>query len=305
MVNSDREVDIGLVAPIVEQVVPGSDGVGLHVRRRDAGGTGLPVLAVHGLSSNARLWDAVGERLARLGHPVAAVDQRGHGRSERNGGGWDFATLAADLVAVIDSLGWRDERRPLVAGQSWGGNVAIELAVRHPDAVRALALIDGGTIELADRFADWPTARAALAPPDFQGIAATTIETGLRDRHPDWPESGIEATMANFEILPDGTVRPWLRLDDHMAILSELWAHRPSTRYPQVAVPVLLVPAIDPSSPGARFMTVKRNEVVGAEHLLPRSATRWMTGDHDLHAQHPEAVADLLHDAADLTIFEQ
>src|SRR5688500_20348076 len=46
------------------------------------GGGGRPVLLVHCLSSNARLWDGVAARLAEAGHPVVAVDLRGHGSSE-------------------------------------------------------------------------------------------------------------------------------------------------------------------------------------------------------------------------------
>ena len=54
--------------------------VALHARHRP-GGAAHPVLLVHGLSSNARLWDGVSEHLAAAGHPVVAVDLRGHGAS--------------------------------------------------------------------------------------------------------------------------------------------------------------------------------------------------------------------------------
>ena len=124
------------------------------------------MLLVHGLASNARLWDGVADRLAASGHPVAAVDQRGHGQSDKPDDGYDFATLTGDLLALLADLGWQDERRPWVAGQSWGANVVLELAVRHPDATQGLVLVDGGTMELGHRFADWPTCEAALAPPD-------------------------------------------------------------------------------------------------------------------------------------------
>jgi pimeloyl-ACP methyl ester carboxylesterase len=107
---------------------------------------------VHGLASNARTWDGVAARLAALGHPVAAVDQRGHGRSDKPDTGYDFATVSADLAAVVAGLGWD---RPLVAGQSWGGNVVLELAVRHPSVAGGIACVDGGTLEVARRFPSW------------------------------------------------------------------------------------------------------------------------------------------------------
>ena len=150
-------------------------------------------LLVHGLASNARLWDGVATRLAGRGHPVAAVDQRGHGQSDKPDSGYDFATLTEDLAAVLAALDWPDDRTPLAAGQSWGANVVLELAIRHPGAVGGLVLVDGGTMDLADRFADWPTCEAALAPPPLLGTKAVDFEAMIRLHHPDWPEEGITA----------------------------------------------------------------------------------------------------------------
>jgi pimeloyl-ACP methyl ester carboxylesterase len=261
-----------------------SGGVTLAVRVSRPG-RGVPVLLVHGLSSNARLWDGAAARLADLGHPVAAVDQRGHGRSDKPDTGYDFATLTADLTSVIDGLGWHE---PLAAGQSWGGNVVLELAINYPDATRSVACIDGGMIELAGRFPTWELARDALTPPALAGRPAREFEALIRRLHPDWPESGIRGTLANVEVRADGTVAPWLSLDRHLTILRHLWEHRLSERYPLVPVPVLLVPAGHAPPEG----------VAKAEAALPRARTQWFPGaDHDIHAQHPVELADLLHAA--------
>jgi pimeloyl-ACP methyl ester carboxylesterase len=243
----------------------------------------------------------VADRLAAAGHPVAAVDQRGHGRSDRPDQGYDFTVLTADLVAVLADLGWVDDRRPWAAGQSWGGNVVLELAAQHPGAARGVVLVDGGTIELSNHFSDWATCSAAMAPPKLTGIAAASFERVLRTRHPDWPESGIAGTMANFEVFADGTIRPWLPRAHHMTILRHLWDHRPSTRYQLVAAPTLILPAEDLAN--QRWMATKRDEVMRASTLLPRSVTHWISGDHDLHAQHPDLVAKLIEDAMDPASF--
>jgi len=293
---------------VVEQRIRVGRGVVLAVRRYhpdpdpdtnddpDARAGGVPVLLVHGLASNARIWDGVAAHLAAAGHPVAAVDQRGHGQSDKPDTGYDFATVTADLAAVIDALGWAGgtggggASPPLVAGQSWGGNVVLELAIRHPDAARAVACIDGGTIEIRGIFPTWETARAAMTPPRLAGLRASVLESMLRSAHPDWPETGIAGALANFEVRPDGTVAPWLTLDRHMAIVAELWHHHPSQRYPLARRPVLLVPTTIP--------------VDGAEAALPCCRVRPFEGaDHDVHAQHPAELAALLHDATGAGFF--
>jgi pimeloyl-ACP methyl ester carboxylesterase len=281
----------------VEQVAV-ADDVALHVRRWS--GDRRPFLLVHGLASNARLWDGVAAELAAAGHAAAAVDLRGHGRSSAPDGGYDVATVADDLAELVEDLraraGWST---PVVAGQSWGGNVVVELAARHPGACAAIAGIDGGTIELHRRFPTWEDCTEALAPPPLAGTPLADIEARLRRAHPDWPESGIQGTLACFEHHEDGTVTPLLTREHHLQVLRGLWEHRPAERYPLVSVPVLLLgaePAPDhgPADHAERVAAFER-----AATALPNARTEWMRGDHDLHAQHPRRVAALLVELAE------
>lgn len=266
-----------------ERQLAGSGGVQLAVRQRDGDGDGgaVPVVLVHGLASNARLWDAVADRLASLGHAVAAVDQRGHGRSDKPDRGYDFATITDDLAAVIGGLGWV---APVVVGQSWGGNVVIELAARRPELVAGAACIDGGWIELGRHFATWDECATAMAPPVLEGLAASEMRRRLADRHADWPAASIDGFMANFEVRADGTVSPWLSREHHMAIVAALFEHDPRKRYPAIKAPVLLVPATGGDGEALR----------AAGDLIPSVQVHPMAGDHDLHAHHPGEVAELL-----------
>jgi pimeloyl-ACP methyl ester carboxylesterase len=267
-----------------------TDDVTLVVRRHD--GDGRPFLLVHGLASNARLWDGVADHLAAAGHAVVAVDLRGHGQSSKPNHGYDFATVVADLVAVIDAV---DLDRPIVAGQSWGGNVVLELAARHPGRAHAVALVDGGWIHLGDRFDEWAECEAVMRPPPLAGTKYTRIVAAIRSARPDWPESGIAGSLANFEVLEDGTVRPWLSLENHLRILRALWEHQPRQLYASVPLPVLLIPAGGSADDPAE--AAKRANVAEALAMLAAARVRWYEppADHDLHAQHPEAIArDLL-----------
>lgn len=268
--------------------LPASDGAGLSVivwpgYRR----TGF--LLVHGLSSNARLWDGVSERLAERGYPVAAVDQRSHGLSDRVDGPFDFVTLADDLAAVIEAV-FAPETAVVAAGQSLGGNVVVELARRHPRKVAGAAFIDGGFITLSDLFPDWETALAELTPPSFEGLTPDVLERRLREGHPDWPETGIRGQMANFATAPDGTLRPRLAREHHIMLLRQMWDHHPADDAPFVECPALIVAAHDPSPAGK----AKRRSVDRFVRRLPRGRLILVEADHDLHAQHPRRTADWL-----------
>jgi pimeloyl-ACP methyl ester carboxylesterase len=276
-------------APVDERFTV-APGVGLHLRRWP--GRRRPFLLVHGLSSNARLWDGVARVLSAAGHPVTAVDLRSHGESDAPPGGYDTATAAEDLAA----LGIRDA---VVAGQSWGGNVVVSFAARHPDLVAALALVDGGWLTPSAEFPSWEACEAALRPPDIDGLPAAQLRGYLRDSHPDWSAEALAATEANLRTWPDGSLTRRLPIDRHMLIVRSMWDDPPQPYYPRIAVPVLLIPALptDPEAAAAR-----RGRVEAAANALPDASVREYRGaDHDLHAQHPAELAeDLLGLAARL-----
>jgi pimeloyl-ACP methyl ester carboxylesterase len=246
-----------------------------------------PFLLVHGLASNARLWDGVAAVLARAGHAAYAVDLRGHGRSDCPADGHDTATAAADLAAVATAL----ELGPaIVAGQSWGGNVAVRFAAEHPALVAALALVDGGWIDLPARFGSWAACAAALRPPELDHVHVDDLRGGLRGAHPDWSDAAVEATVANLRIGPDGFVARRLPIDRHMAIVRSMYDDPPERFFPALAMPTLLMPAM-PTRAGEAARV--RAAINGAATAIPRARIREYAGaDHDLHAQQPGRVAD-------------
>jgi pimeloyl-ACP methyl ester carboxylesterase len=273
------------------QRVPVAEGVELTADTwTPAAGTPVPppFVLVHGLASNARMWDGVAARLTAAGHVAVTVDLRGHGRSSKPDGPYDMATVADDVARLIATLGLE---RPVVAGQSWGGNVVLELAFRHPDAVRGIVCVDGGWLEPCASFATWEACRETLAPPRLAGLHRSDVEGYIRAAHADWPATGIDGALANFEVRDDGTIAPWLTFDRHIAVLRGLWDHRPSQRYRRITTPVLLVPADTGQNERSAD---KRDGVAQALASLPHARERWFTGDHDIHAQRPDELADVM-----------
>jgi pimeloyl-ACP methyl ester carboxylesterase len=275
------------------QRIPVADGVELAVDAFEASpADGVPFVLVHGLASNARLWDGVAAALVAGGHPAYTVDLRGHGRSSKPVVPYDVPTVAADLATLIGRLGLE---RPVVAGQSWGGNVVLELAAAHPGVAGSIVCVDGGWLDLQAEFPDWAACRTALAPPRLAGRPLREVEAYLRSAHADWPESGIRGQLANFEVRGDGTIAPWLTFERHLEVLRGLWEHRPAVRYPSVRVPALLLP-VDGGDPA--WSARKHRAVDAAAATLPNARVHWFHGDHDIHAQHPDEVAGVMHDHA-------
>ncbi|BAW09372.1 alpha/beta fold hydrolase [Nocardia seriolae] len=131
----------------------------LHIHRFGPS-TGPVVLALHGLTGHGGRW----QRLADDHLPdlrILAPDLRGHGRSP-GVPPWDFETLVDDLAALLRA----ETREPVVAlGHSFGGAVAVHLAHRHPELVRALVLLDPATGLEPARMLD--IANSMLAYPDY------------------------------------------------------------------------------------------------------------------------------------------
>lgn len=111
-------------------------------------GAGAPLLAISGSRSDLRRKPSLLESPLSEAFEVVAYDQRGLGRTSKPDQPYSMADYADDAAGVMDAVGWARAR---VLGVSFGGMVALELALRHPDRVAKLALCctspggDGGS----------------------------------------------------------------------------------------------------------------------------------------------------------------
>jgi pimeloyl-ACP methyl ester carboxylesterase len=108
---------------------------GIHYDDTRDGGDADPVVFLHGVTLDRRMWEAQVEHLA-ASHRCLAVDRRGHGLSAPLNEGWD---QVADLADVLDEA--EIERCHLV-GMSLGGYDAVAAAGRMPDRLRSMVLVD-------------------------------------------------------------------------------------------------------------------------------------------------------------------
>jgi pimeloyl-ACP methyl ester carboxylesterase len=101
----------------------------------EATGAGDPVVLLHGFATDLRLWDDQVAVLASR-YRVVRYDLRGFGLSAASAEPYSHAD---DLTSLLDRLGLP---RVVLVGLSLGGGAAINFAIEHPDAVRALVLVD-------------------------------------------------------------------------------------------------------------------------------------------------------------------
>ncbi|MET8910662.1 alpha/beta hydrolase [Micromonospora sp. NPDC004551] len=116
-----------------------ADGVALHAA---VGGTGRPVVLLHGFPQTHLMWRHVAADLA-ADHTVICPDLRGYGESDKpadtDGTAYAKRTMAADVVALARALG---HDRFALAGHDRGALVAIRAGLDHPETVTHLAALD-------------------------------------------------------------------------------------------------------------------------------------------------------------------
>lgn len=141
----------GAHAPSAPELDDTSNGTGYAlvneawIRVRDTGpATGsLPVVLVHGYGSRLEIWRPIQDALVGE-RRVVSYDQRGFGLSERPAGAYGPEIHARDLLKLLDELGIE---RAVLVGHSYGGGVVARAALKAPERVAAVVLVDSFLLE--------------------------------------------------------------------------------------------------------------------------------------------------------------
>jgi pimeloyl-ACP methyl ester carboxylesterase len=235
-------------------------------------GSGEPMLCIHGTGSSAALWSTAAAELGRRGRTIV-YDRCGFGRSERPEPFLtDVHKQADEAAALLDALG---AAPALVIGRSHGGEIAVDLALRYPDRVRALALLEGGGLSLGDGVMRWIRELDERLEAAAASDIATVGETMLR---------GVLGEAA-WEQLPE-PVRATFTANGP-AILAEerggLLAVTPA-ELAAIEQPTLIVAAKD--SPPA---FAEAASLLSA--AMPAATVAWVDGDHLIDPAHPAVLA--------------
>ncbi len=229
-------------------------------------GAGTPLVLLHGGLGSGEDWapvvDALGGRAA-----VHAPDSRGHGHTRGLADRLSYAEMADDVAGLITVLGLE---RPVVAGWSDGGNIALELGLRHPDSARAL-VVAGAWIRIDEHMERLNREVFGMTAP------------GVVDRE------RLEANGMLAEAVGDSG-----RTEDEALAAVTALSHAYTTdphlegRLGDITLPTLVVL-------GDRDPFVPLEHAVDLYRALPEASLAIVPGGaHDLPGKHPGALADLV-----------
>ncbi|NKY36474.1 alpha/beta hydrolase [Nocardia speluncae] len=264
-----------------EQWLPAPSG--LRVCYTDFGGSGIPVLALHGTFGRGRIFAGLARELAGVVR-IIALDQRGHGRTDRRES-YTCDDFVADAAAVVERL----RLAPVVVlGHSRGGITAYQLAARHPELVAGLIIEDVGPVMRQPEIADpvlpvrgWPA-----AAPTEADLAAALQARGIPD---------ASYFLQSAVLAADGRCRFLFDWEDMMAVqlsgVGDWWADWLGSACPALVLrgehssmlPARLATRMAAQRPGTRLV-----DIAGAGHWVHDDAPRAMAA----------AISDFLADPA-------
>ena len=277
-----------------------ANGLQIHYCRWSAPDTNPalpPILLLHGLASSAHIWNLVAPQLISYGYTVTALDQRGHGESEKPDSGYDFDTILADDVAAMNVL---EIEHPILVGHSWGAMVALQFAAVNVEQVKALVLVDGATNQLSAR-PGWSREQAIkdLAPPRFAGTPRETFLSYYRNSPlgGQWSPELEESILQIVQLRDDDTVAPRLDYENHLQIISAMWDQPTFDLYRKVHCPITLIVADqEPMNEAMKeFVNMRKQGIAHIQEV--RSDVRIVIMQntmHDIPLQRPEELAEII-----------
>jgi pimeloyl-ACP methyl ester carboxylesterase len=217
------------------------------------GGSGPTLVLLHGVNDQAGTWFAVAPVLAHT-HRLLIPDLAGHGESAPKEGPIAMSTLVAELDALL-----RDERELTLVGNSFGGWVALILALRVPERVTRLILEASGGLTR-------PLAVPLVATTREEALVILRAVHGPRFEAPEW---AIDA------LLQRATGAPMQRL-------TELLEHQVESRLGEIRVPTAVLWGSEDGVIPRSYAEDLRNAIPGATlHVIDEAA-------HIPHLQQPQ-----------------
>jgi pimeloyl-ACP methyl ester carboxylesterase len=251
------------------------NGLNFHV---EESGSGEPLVLIHGGWGSTARWALIVDDLAESFH-VVNYDRRGHGRSENSDVPPTRLDQEDDVVGIVEALGVGPVH---LVGSSFGGAMALSLALRRPDLVRSVCVHEPPLLAYAG---DHPDVQHVLD--DMNAIAAL-VRTGQREKAARECVERIMLGPGAWELTPQAVKDSMVAHADAFAgeMLDPNWTIVDDLD--QIQAPVLLT--CGDQSP-AWFAPV----IAGLREALPQAEVLTIEGSgHVPHVTHPEEYVEVL-----------
>jgi 3-oxoadipate enol-lactonase len=242
-------------------------------------GTGPRLLVISGTGGDLRRRPGIQDSPFGRRFTVLAYDQRGLGQSGKPDRPYSMAEYAGDAAGVMATLGWDSAR---VIGISFGGMVAQEFALRHPERVERLALActsaggaGGSSYPLHELIGLDPAARAR----HMLGISDTRRDAAWAEADPERYQAALDEAIAGSRLIdasdPAAVMGARRQLEARIG-------HDTFDRLPNLAMPVgLFAGKYDRLAPPAGQEAMRRQ--------IPQASLQYFDGGHLFMLQDPAA----------------
>ena len=254
-----------------------------------SGGGSTSVVLLHGVTANLAVWEPIVTILEESFH-IMAVDQRGHGRSDKPATGYAAADYSSDVARLIETRAIGG--RAVIVGHSLGSRNAIVTAATSPHVVAGFVGIDFTPFIEVEVF-DSLEQRVTGGPRSFDSLA--DVEEYLANRYPRIPRDAIERRARHGFVEAGGLFQP---LADLAAMAQTVEGLREdiAPALSDVSVPGLLVR-------GADSVLVTAAAFESTKQLRPDLEYALVAGaDHYVPEEQPVEIARLVHEFVNRTV---
>lgn len=240
------------------------DGVGLcydDVGRRD----GVPLVFIHGWTADRHRWD---DQLAHFAgrYRVIRLDLPGHGSSDLTAEPYTIGELARNVRALLDRLG---VDRFVAVGHSMGGMIALTLALKHPERVERLVVVDSLARMVYSRSRQLLILLSRLLP--FRMFVAINIRRAFK---PGTPPAEVARYVAQAQSTPRRVVMGCFNAMRRFDVLD---------RVGELELPMLIVH-------GYFDVQFPLREALRMAVRIPESLVKVLNTGHEALVEDPEAV---------------
>lgn len=238
-----------------------ANGVRLHYRI-DGPENGIPLVFCNSLATDLHMWD---DQIAAFSdkYRILRYDRRGHGLSEAKDETIEIKTLADDVVALADKLGFKGGH---FCGLSIGGMTGQAVGIYHPDAFKSLALCATSSAIPKEMHQTWVDRVATVQAHGMEVMGDVTVQRWFTQ---DWINANPKRVAEVRSMIVNTSVVGYSRCCEAISRLDY------TSKLGGIKTPTIIIPGeVDPALPPAMSDVIKANltgarleTVMGAAHL--------------------------------------